>query len=148
MFKLRIWRVQLFIFLVSAGMPLLAADPSDITVRMTGFRNEKGPALVYLWRATRAFPKDTDQALTMKSVPIQGNSAVAVFEGVEPGAYAVSVTHDENENGKMDTGFLGKPKEGYGTSNNPRTRMSAPSFDDCKFELGSAGHSIEIEIRY
>ena len=36
------------------------------------------------------------------------------------GNYAVQVMHDENENNKLDTNFMGMPIEGYGFSNNPR----------------------------
>lgn len=35
-----------------------------------------------------------------------------------PGTYAVKLHIDENENGELDTNFLGIPKEQYGISNN------------------------------
>ena len=37
---------------------------------------------------------------------------------IPPGTYAVKLHIDENENGELDTNFLGIPKEQYGTSNN------------------------------
>ena len=37
---------------------------------------------------------------------------------IPPGIYAVKLHIDENENGKLDTNFLGIPKEQYGISNN------------------------------
>ena len=37
---------------------------------------------------------------------------------IPPGTYAVKLHIDENENGKLDTNFLGIPKEQYGISNN------------------------------
>ena len=37
---------------------------------------------------------------------------------IPPGTYAVKLHIDENENGKLDTNFLGIPKELYGISNN------------------------------
>jgi uncharacterized protein (DUF2141 family) len=37
---------------------------------------------------------------------------------IPPGTYAVKFHIDENENGKLDTNFLGIPKEQYGISNN------------------------------
>ena len=43
---------------------------------------------------------------------------------------------------------MGKPKEGYGASNNPQNKLSAPSFDQCKFNVDQGGKSIGIALRY
>ena len=37
---------------------------------------------------------------------------------IPPGTYAIKLHIDENENGELDTNFLGIPKEQYGISNN------------------------------
>src|ERR1700694_2246802 len=139
------WLPMIGMCLFGAGKMALAAD---VTVKMTGFRNQTGPALVYLWKAPDGFPKTTEKAAVTKKIPIEGTSVTAVFNNVDPGTYAVSVTHDENNNGKMDTGFAGKPKEGYGTSNNPKNKLSAPSFDQCKFTVDASGKTIDIDIKY
>jgi uncharacterized protein (DUF2141 family) len=39
------------------------------------------------------------------------------FEGIPPGTYSLAVVQDENMNGKLDTNWLGIPKEGYGFAN-------------------------------
>ena len=125
-----------------------AAFAGDVTVKVSGFKNETGNAIVYLWTAAEGFPGKTDKASTSKTVPIKGTSVTVVFPNVAPGTYAVSVTHDENSNGKMDTGFLGKPKEGYGASNNPQNKLSAPSFDQCKVTVDAGGKNVDIDLRY
>jgi uncharacterized protein (DUF2141 family) len=125
-----------------------AACGADLTVKVTGFHNQKGNAIVYLWTAADGFPSKTEKASVQKSVPIPGDSVTVIFNDVAPGTYAVSVTHDENGNGKMDTGFMGKPKEGYGASNNPQNKLSAPSFDQCKFNVDQGGKSLDIALRY
>ena len=49
---------------------------------------------------------------------------------IPPGTYAVKLHIDENENGKLDTNFLGIPKEQYGFSNNgPFLNFKAASFN-------------------
>ena len=48
----------------------------------------------------------------------------------------------------MDTGFLGRPKEGYGFSNNVKPRFKAPGFEEAKFPLGGRETAIQIRIRY
>ena len=133
--------------LVAFGIETMALA-GDVTVKMTGFKNQTGSAIVYLWKNPDGFPKDTDKASITKKAAIEGTAVTVVFNGVEAGTYAVSVTHDENGNGKMDTGFMGKPKEGYGASNNPKNKLSAPSFDQCKFTVDQSGKTIDIEMRY
>ena len=39
---------------------------------------------------------------------------------IPPGTYAIGVYIDENDNEKLDTNFLGIPKEQYGFSNNAK----------------------------
>ena len=76
-------------------------------------------------------------------VSIANNSCSITFEDVPEGIYAVSYVHDENDNGKMDTNFVGIPKEDYGCSNNAKGFMSAPKWEDAKFELSK---TIELFI--
>ena len=125
-----------------------AAFAADVTVKVSGFKNENGNALVYLWKAPDGFPGKTEKAAVTKTSPIKGTSITVVFNDVAPGTYAFSVTHDDNNNGKMDTGFMGKPKEGYGASNNPQNKMSAPSFDQCKIAVDASGKTVDIALRY
>ena len=64
-----------------------------------------------------------------------------------PGKYAISIIHDENNNDKLDTNFIGIPKEGFGFSNNPRIMFGPPSFEKASFEINQA-HVILIEMKY
>jgi uncharacterized protein (DUF2141 family) len=125
-----------------------AAQAADLTVKASGFSHEKGTAIFYLWKDATGFPKDPEKASARQSVEIREKSASTQFKGLEPGTYAVSLAHDENGNGKLDTGFMGKPKEGYGTSNNPKNKFSAPSFDQCKITVAADGKTIDIQVIY
>jgi uncharacterized protein (DUF2141 family) len=50
----------------------------------------------------------------------------------------VVVVHDENANGKLDTGWLGFGGESYAYSNDARPLFGRPSFDEAKFGVGTA----------
>jgi uncharacterized protein (DUF2141 family) len=70
------------------------------------------------------------------STAINGSGQVdVVFEEVPPGTYALAIMHDANSNDKMDTNFIGIPKEGYTFSNNAFGRLGPPSFDDASFKV-------------
>jgi uncharacterized protein (DUF2141 family) len=47
---------------------------------------------------------------------------------------------------KIDKNFLGIPKEQFGFSNNAMGRLSAPSFEQAKFQVkGNASQNIQLK---
>ena len=55
---------------------------------------------------------------------------------IPPGTYAIGVYIDENDNEKLDTNFLGIPKEQYGFSNNAKA-FGIPKFEAASFSLNT-----------
>ena len=51
------------------------------------------------------------------------------------GKYLIQLYIDENLNDKMDTNFLGIPKEQYGFSSKEIIRFRKPKFDEASFDL-------------
>jgi uncharacterized protein (DUF2141 family) len=64
---------------------------------------------------------------------IHGGVALCVFTGVAKGVYGISAFHDRNNNGKLDTNFIGLPVEDYCASRDARSSFGPPSFVDAKF---------------
>ena len=64
---------------------------------------------------------------------IRGRSALCVFPGVARGVYAISAFHDRNDNGRLDTNFLGLPTEDYCASRDARNHFGPPTFAAAKF---------------
>ena len=77
---------------------------------------------------------------------IQNESITFSFEGLENGMYAVSIFHDENNNGKLDSNLMGIPSEPYAFSNNAKGLFGPPSFEDCKFEISGSEKQIVITL--
>ncbi len=117
-----------------------------LTVEVTDLRNGNGDLLVGVFAAADGFPSDHAKSVAWQVGPA-GGTAVFTFD-LPPGRYAVGVLHDENRNGKMDTGLFGIPKEGYGVTNNPKPRRRAATFGEATFVLPPAGRSIDISIQY
>ena len=84
--------------------------------------------------------------------PTVANGSVAgsarVTFAAPAGEYAVAIVHDENGNGRLDTSWLGIPKEGLGTSNNARGRLGPPKYRDAKFSVGADGAVQRIAMVY
>jgi len=69
------------------------------------------------------------------------------FRNLPSGDYALSIIHDENANGKLDT-FAGIPREGFGFSGNPRIRFGPPKFDEARFTVTAGRNEQAIRVRY
>ena len=63
-----------------------------------------------------------------------GNDTYKGSFEIPPGTYAIGVDIDENENMKLDTNFLGIPKEQYGFSNNTKA-FGTPKFEAASFVI-------------
>lgn len=117
-------------------LPLLQPTPAPlrVSVRLTGVRAERGGVLhVGLHRDPGVgFPGPS--AFENLTVPATAPSIIVTFD-VPPGGYAVAVHHDANGNGRIDSNFLGIPREGYGVSNDIVPRFSAPRFRDARVTL-------------
>ena len=116
---------------------------------MSGLRNDVGLVQVYRWQQAEGFPTRAERAVRRLSAEISGGQAELRFLDPPQGQVAVSVIHDENRNGELDTGFLGIPKEGVGASIGPDySRLGPPRFQDAAFELGAAGRSLDLRLSY
>ena len=126
----------------------VSASSGTLALRITGFRSGDGQALIAVYRGGDGFPGEPDNAWKRVVARISGGQASVDLREVPPGEYAVSVLHDENGNNQLDTNWLGIPKEGMGTSNNPKGRMGPPRYRDARFEVGAAGATQNIKMTY
>ena len=69
------------------------------------------------------------------------------MDALEPGLYAVSVTHDVDGNGHLNTGAFGKPEEPYGFSNDARGMFGPAKWKDAVFEVTEGVNEIHLRIR-
>ena len=124
-----------------------AAPPTDIEVGLAGLRNARGTVHLCLTKSPAHFPNcGDDPAAVKRSVPAASAARIG-FSGIVPGSYALSVIHDENRNGRLDT-FLGIPREGFGFSRNPVIRFGPPRFTQVRFDAGSGLSRQRVRMQY
>ena len=70
------------------------------------------------------------------------------FLDIPPGTYALAVIHDENMDGKLDTNWLGVPREGYGFSNDAKALLGTPSFSAATFQYDGGTINLTITLHY
>ena len=119
-----------------------------IHIEIASLRNDKGKVVCALYASSDGFPKKSENALVQVNSAIANTKAVCEFSGIAPGTYAVSVFHDENSNGKLDTNFMGIPREGVGASNDARGHLGPPKFDAAAFHFSGGRINLTIRINY
>ncbi len=107
-------------------------DANTLTVTIKNFANTDGKARVTLFDSEANFLNKGK----MQILDIADKSQLQVtFENVANGTYTLSIIHDENNNGELDTAIFGIPTEDYGFSNNAKGKFGPPAYKDCTFEV-------------
>ena len=121
---------------------------SQIRVTIANLRNQKGSVCLTLFNGSQGFPNQSNQAVASRCISAEEATAGTTFDDLAPGDYAIAIIHDENKDGKLNTGLFGIPTEGFGFSRNPKVRMGAPSFEDTAFPFSGTSTPIQIDLKY
>ena len=124
------------------------AHENDIRVEIVGLRNDNGHVVCALYSSAVDFPKKMEKAVARADSVISNRHAVCDFPRVAPGSYAISVIHDENSNGKLDTNLMGIPREGVGASNDAKGHFGPPKFAAGAFSFPGGRLALKITINY
>lgn len=120
----------------------------EIRVVIKGIKPVAGNIGLLLFKSKEGFPGDRDKSVMQAKIIVKSGSMEHIFSSLSPGRYAVSIVHDANNNGKLDTNFMGIPKEGYGVSNNAINSFGPPRFDESSFVISSGRLLTEIKVHY
>lgn len=121
------------------------AAAAGLTIHVQGVRAQTGTVRVALVNSAEGWNGKAAPVKAAQAHPA-GDQLQFAFDDLPAGEYAVLLTHDENDNGKLDTNLVGMPVEGYGFSNNPNV-MRKPTFDEARFSVPAAGTAINITLR-
>lgn len=116
-----------------------------LIVVITGFDNEEGNCRFALDNSKSVYEGE-DSVWIGQVLPIINKKVVVEIDTLKFGEYAVRIFHDENENEKLDTNFLGIPTEAYGYSNDASDWFGPPSWEKAKFLFNQPEMTIEIEV--
>jgi len=128
---------------------LPAASGGSVEVKIEGIASTDGLIYASLFSSANGFPDERELAVANRSVPASDSSngtLVLKFPDIPAGTFAISIMHDANANGKLDTNFMGIPSEDYGFSQNPNSMFGPPSFDKAAVSL-AAGETQQLTIK-
>lgn len=128
--------------------PEQEAQPNEIVVEFVGLKSDEGQIGCRIFSKPDGFPDKMKKADEQLYGKIKSKNASCVFKGYKPGTYAISVMHDLNTSGDLDTSLVGRPKEPWGVSNDaPPHRFSAPTFDECSFKYDGGKKLMKIKLQ-
>ncbi len=130
---------------ILASFPTPSTYQTDkLVITIEKIEEQKGSLRVGIFASEKDYLK---KPMVGKVVKVTGESVKVEFSGLKPGTYALSVVHDVNDNGKLDTNILGVPTEGLGFSNNISWTFKPPSFEKSSFQL-PAITSLTVAMKY
>ena len=120
------------------------SNSSSFKLQIEGLKKVEGEIRIAMFDSKESYTKEPIHAvvITIVSTLVEWEVPTLPF-----GEYAIAVYHDKNKNGKLDTNFLGIPKEGYGFSNNARGRFGPASWEDAQFTVNSESEIHFIKIK-
>ena len=123
------------------------ANKCSIRVEIYNLKSDKGHVNSGLWNK-KTFWMKNNKVFQGRIVKISNKKTYVRFKNLPCGEYAIAVYHDENSNKKLDTNFLGIPREGVGFSNNAKMTTGPAKYDKAKFRVITGEKKISIRMHY
>ncbi len=133
------------LMLLAACFTFPAFSQGTLRVEVSNVKEAKGTVNVGLFATEDTFLKKPTFG---KIVKADKEKVIAVFENLPNGTYAISVIHDENENGELDTNFMGIPKEGFGFGNDASGMFGPPSFEKASIHWDGKDKQVSVKLKY
>lgn len=119
---------------------------SSFELVIEGISDIKGEVRVAVFNSEESYGEKEDP-LHAVVVEVKSDTVIWNEAKLPYGQYAIAVYHDKNVNGKLDSNFLGIPKEAYGFSNNARGKFGPASWKDAHFVIDEKSSSMSIQVK-
>ena len=133
--------VPIFLALATSTAFAPAVVSADtLTITISDIRVSEGRLMVQVANSEKGF-EFSEESAAPPPVAISQLAEVGemTFEvTLPPGTYAARVLHDINGNSRMDSNFIGMPKEPWAFSNNAMGNRGPAKWQDAKFEVDGA----------
>lgn len=107
-----------------------------IFVHVEDVPSSKGKVSVAVYQGDDSFLKFDQVFASGTATAVEGTTTVEV-PSIPNGEYAIALFYDENGNDKLDTNWLGIPKEKVAFSNAKMRAFGPPKYKDCVFMVSS-----------
>lgn len=120
----------------------------NLVVDVNGLKDKNGLLCIKVFNGSQGFPNSNDRAIKRDCAKITETPMRFVYRGLTAGNYAVAVYHDSNGDRNLNRNGAGMPTEGYGFSNNPVVKTSAPKYGQAVFLLAGTNTRVAVQMKY
>jgi len=121
----------LFLFFI---LPTIVLAQNQIAIDVHDVPSSKGKISVAVYNTKEGFLK-FDKVFKCDSIVAQKGITRIAIKDLPEGEYALAIFHDENGNDKLDTNWLGIPKEKVAFSKAKMKTFGPPPFKECVFKV-------------
>ncbi|SNY95247.1 DUF2141 domain-containing protein [Flagellimonas pacifica] len=125
-------------------VPVWLFSQNTISVKVHNVPSQEGKINVAVYDSDKTFLKFEGVVKTSSAEAEKGMVTLRI-ENIPAGEYALAVFHDENANDKLDTNWLGIPKEKVAFSKAKMHTFGPPKYKECVFSIDS-DYEISIEL--
>ncbi len=118
----------------------ITKSTAKLTLEIKNVKSNLGRIFISIYNSPNTFlspEKFKQQEIFVADTMVDGKIKTTYVLPV--GEYAIAIFHDNNDNGKMDTNFIGIPNEPSGMSNGHVPKFGPPRYSESKFQLPEEG---------
>ena len=145
----RVVRLLQVLLLALACQSALADELMGIlTVEISGLKDATGNVYIAVYDSDSTWLSDTTVLSKKVAISETLDGELVRTELLLPlGEYALSVFYDKDDDGELDTNFIGMPKEPIALSNNAVAKFGPPKYADAVFTLRAEPMIQRISIK-
>ena len=135
----------LIIIAISILCSVTLFSQGEITINVEDLKSNEGQVIILLFKKGGGFGVNKEPFRRLKCTSISNKKASFLITKIERGEYAFLVFHDEDNNGKCNTNWIGMPQEGVSKSGKSR---GIPKFQNSKFLFNGEQKTFNIKMKY
>lgn len=115
-------------FILFSLFQISATSQVSLKIVITNLQNNEGRVILKM-------KYSNDKEIKTFYEKIVDQQCIITIHHLKPGNYSFKYFHDQNNNKKLDTNFIGIPKEGFGFANNAMNKFGPPDFKKTVFAV-------------
>ncbi|MBX2875782.1 MAG: DUF2141 domain-containing protein [Saprospiraceae bacterium] len=136
--------MMLFVWMYLSLLSLPQGNQGQISLEIENIKQARGVMRIGVYADEDSYLK---KPLYFQSLPVSSTNLLTVrLKDIPFGTYAISLYHDRNGNGKLDSNWMRIPKEPYGFSRNPATTFGPPKFQKAAFKHNEEITELKIKL--
>jgi uncharacterized protein (DUF2141 family) len=139
-----IFKALIMVTFISSFSSQQAGERLTLKLTVSNIKNAVGDIYIAVYADEATYMKDR---FAEAIAPIETEGTLDVEIKIPKGTYAITIFHDENGDAKLNTNFVGIPKEPFGFSNNPKMMFGPPNFKEASFDFTEDGQQISIALK-